>query len=90
MHRALSRALDALPGAHVRKVSRLYQTKPVGVKDQPDFLNAVIAVDVGYGQLDWGIRNEPRVVVMERTNIRNLRPDDLPWAVDGVVADRAP
>ena len=48
---------------------------------------AVIAVDVGYGQLDWGIRNDPRVVVMERTNIRNLRPDDLPWAADGVVAD---
>jgi 2-amino-4-hydroxy-6-hydroxymethyldihydropteridine diphosphokinase len=43
------RALDALPGARVRKVSRLYQTKPVGVKDQPDFLNAVVALDVPAG-----------------------------------------
>jgi 2-amino-4-hydroxy-6-hydroxymethyldihydropteridine diphosphokinase len=42
-------ALDALPGAHVRKVSRLYRTKPVGVKDQPDFLNAVVALDVPAG-----------------------------------------
>ena len=41
--------LDALPGARVRKVSRLYRTKPVGVKDQPDFLNAVIALDVPAG-----------------------------------------
>ncbi len=43
------RALDALPGARVRKVSRLYRTKPVGVKDQPDFLNAVVALDVPAG-----------------------------------------
>ena len=43
------RALDALPGARVRKVSRLYRTKPVGVRDQPDFLNAVVALDVPAG-----------------------------------------
>ena len=48
---------------------------------------AVIAVDVGYGQLDWGLRNDPRVVVMERTNVRTLEPGDLPWEPDGVVAD---
>jgi len=42
-------ALDALPGAAVRKVSRLYRTRPVGVKDQPDFLNAVVALDVPAG-----------------------------------------
>lgn len=47
----------------------------------------VIAVDVGYGQLDYGLRNDPRVVVMERTNVRSLRPDDLPWVPDGVTAD---
>jgi 23S rRNA (cytidine1920-2'-O)/16S rRNA (cytidine1409-2'-O)-methyltransferase len=35
----------------------------------------VVAVDVGYGQLDWGLRNDPRVTVMERTNFRHL-PDD--------------
>ena len=44
------RALDALPGARVRGVSRLYRTKPVGVTDQPDFLNAVVALDVPYGR----------------------------------------
>ncbi len=35
----------------------------------------VYAVDVGYGQLAWKLRQEPRVVVIERTNIRNLEPD---------------
>jgi 23S rRNA (cytidine1920-2'-O)/16S rRNA (cytidine1409-2'-O)-methyltransferase len=49
--------------------------------------SAVIAVDVGYGQLDWGLRTDDRVVVIERANVRHLAPDDLPWAPDGVVAD---
>lgn len=35
----------------------------------------VYALDVGYGQLDWKLRNDPRVVVMERTNARNIQPD---------------
>jgi 23S rRNA (cytidine1920-2'-O)/16S rRNA (cytidine1409-2'-O)-methyltransferase len=47
----------------------------------------VVAVDVGYGQLDWRIRNDERVVVLERTNIRELAPDSLPWLADGLVAD---
>jgi 23S rRNA (cytidine1920-2'-O)/16S rRNA (cytidine1409-2'-O)-methyltransferase len=38
----------------------------------------VYAVDVGYGQLDLRLRNDPRVVVMERINARNLAPDALP------------
>lgn len=38
----------------------------------------VYAIDVGYGQLDWKLRNEPRVTVMERTNARYLTADDLP------------
>ncbi len=38
----------------------------------------VYAVDVGYGQLAWTLRDDPRVVVMERTNIRNLAPESLP------------
>lgn len=42
-------ALAALPGARLRGVSRLYRTKPVGVIDQPDFLNAVVALDVSSG-----------------------------------------
>lgn len=43
------RALEALPGARLRGVSRLYRTKPVGVTEQPDFLNAVVALDVPTG-----------------------------------------
>ena len=42
-------ALHALPGARLRGVSRLYRTTPVGVTDQPDFLNAVVAVEVPAG-----------------------------------------
>ena len=37
----------------------------------------VYAVDVGYGQLDWKLRNDERVIVMERTNIRNVTPDQI-------------
>ncbi|HEY4752139.1 MAG TPA: 2-amino-4-hydroxy-6-hydroxymethyldihydropteridine diphosphokinase [Candidatus Limnocylindrales bacterium] len=43
------RALAALPGVRVRGVSRLYATAPVGVLDQPDFRNAVVAIDVSFG-----------------------------------------
>ncbi len=49
----------------------------------------VVAVDVGYGQLDWRLRNDPRVHVMERTNARHLTPRDLPFAPDLVVCDLA-
>lgn len=48
---------------------------------------AVVALDVGYGQLDWGLRNDPRVTVLERTNARTLTADVLPWRPQGVVAD---
>jgi 23S rRNA (cytidine1920-2'-O)/16S rRNA (cytidine1409-2'-O)-methyltransferase len=47
----------------------------------------VIAVDVGYGQLDWRLRNDPRVHVIERTNARSLEPGSLPFAPEGVTAD---
>lgn len=40
-------------------------------------VSRVYAVDVGYGQLAWALRNDPRVVVMERTNFRHLSPNDL-------------
>jgi len=43
------RALDSLPGARVAGVSRLYRTRPVGELTQPDFLNAVVALDVPAG-----------------------------------------
>lgn len=42
-------ALAAFPGAHLRGVSRLYATEPVGVADQPEFRNAVVALDVPAG-----------------------------------------
>jgi 23S rRNA (cytidine1920-2'-O)/16S rRNA (cytidine1409-2'-O)-methyltransferase len=48
---------------------------------------AVIAVDVAYGELHWRIRNDPRVTVLERTNARSLRPEQLPYAPDLIVAD---
>ncbi len=47
--RAAVAALGNLPGARLRGVSRLYRTKPVGVTDQPRFLNAVVALDVPAG-----------------------------------------
>lgn len=45
----------------------------------------VYAIDVGYGQLDWGLRHDPRVVVMERTNARHL--EALPELVSLVTID---
>jgi 23S rRNA (cytidine1920-2'-O)/16S rRNA (cytidine1409-2'-O)-methyltransferase len=47
----------------------------------------VIALDVGHGQIDWALRNDPRVVVIEKFNARRLTPDDLPGPVDLVVID---
>ena len=47
----------------------------------------VVAVDVGYGQLDWSLRQDPRVMVMERTNVRYLSGEDLPLPPDLLVAD---
>ncbi len=47
----------------------------------------VVSVDVGYGQLDWSLRNDPRVTVLERTNVRRLNADHLPFRPRLVVAD---
>lgn len=47
----------------------------------------VVAVDVGYGQLAWSIRSDPRVSVLDRTNVRDLGVDTLPYRPDLVVAD---
>jgi 23S rRNA (cytidine1920-2'-O)/16S rRNA (cytidine1409-2'-O)-methyltransferase len=47
----------------------------------------VIALDVGYGQLDWRLRQDPRVTVMERMNARKLSPGDLPFTPDLVSVD---
>lgn len=48
---------------------------------------AVVAVDVGYGQLAWSIRQDSRVVVLERTNVRALTPAQVGAPADVVVAD---
>jgi 23S rRNA (cytidine1920-2'-O)/16S rRNA (cytidine1409-2'-O)-methyltransferase len=47
----------------------------------------VLAVDVGYGQLDWALRTDERVALLERTNVRHMRPSDVPFEINGVVAD---
>jgi 23S rRNA (cytidine1920-2'-O)/16S rRNA (cytidine1409-2'-O)-methyltransferase len=47
----------------------------------------VVALDVGHGQFDWRLRNDPRVVVIEGKNARFLDPGDLPGPVDLVVID---
>jgi 23S rRNA (cytidine1920-2'-O)/16S rRNA (cytidine1409-2'-O)-methyltransferase len=48
---------------------------------------AVIAADVAYGELHWKIRQDERVTVMERTNVKELDPGSLPYAPDLIVAD---
>lgn len=47
----------------------------------------VYSVDCGYGQLDWKLRNDPRVLVLERTNIRYLEASDLPSRADLATVD---
>ena len=47
----------------------------------------VVALDVAYGELDWGLRNDPRVTVIERANARELEPRILPYAPELVVVD---
>lgn len=50
---------------------------------------SVIALDVGHGQLDWRLRNDPRVVVREGVNARALTRDDVPYDVSLVTIDVA-
>ncbi len=47
----------------------------------------VIAVDVGYGQMHWRLRNDPRVTVIEKINARNLSPEDINDKPDAAVID---
>src|SRR5688500_16281948 len=47
----------------------------------------VVALDVGHGQIDWKLRHDPRVVVIEGFNARHLAPADLPGPVDLVSID---
>ncbi len=47
----------------------------------------VVAIDVGYGQLDWGLRNDERVICLERTNIRYIKPEDIEIIADFATID---
>lgn len=47
----------------------------------------VIAVDVGYGQLAWSLRADPRVSVLDRVNVRNIRPDQVSPPTEVITAD---
>jgi 23S rRNA (cytidine1920-2'-O)/16S rRNA (cytidine1409-2'-O)-methyltransferase len=47
----------------------------------------VVALDVAYGELDWGLRGDERVTVLERRNARSLAADELPYRPDLIVAD---
>lgn len=47
----------------------------------------VYAVDVGYGQLAWSLRNDPRVITMERTNVRYITAEQIPEPLDLAVMD---
>ena len=49
--------------------------------------NKVYAVDVGHGQLDWKLRNDPRVIVLEKVNARSLSREHIPELVDLCVID---
>ena len=50
-------------------------------------VESVVAVDVGYGQLAWELRNDPRVTILDRTNVRHLTIEQVGEPVDLVVAD---
>ncbi len=47
----------------------------------------VIAIDVGYGQFAWKLRQDPRVEILERTNIRHVKPGDIKEAINAAVID---
>jgi len=50
-------------------------------------VSKVYAIDVGYGQLAWKLRSDERVVVMERTNVRYLTPEQMPEQIDFAAID---
>ena len=94
-------ALAALPGARLRGVSRLYATEPVGVADQPEFRNAVVALDVPRGpdpatgalvllvalkQLERAFGRQARV----RWGPRELDLDLLIFGRNRIAVDRPP
>lgn len=86
----LAGALDALPAVVVRGRRCLDAGASTG--GFTDVLlrrgaQHVVCVDVGYGQLAWAVRQDERVTVLDRTNVRDLRPEDVAPAPGLVVAD---
>jgi 23S rRNA (cytidine1920-2'-O)/16S rRNA (cytidine1409-2'-O)-methyltransferase len=83
-------ALDAFPEIEIEGRSALDAGASTGGFTQVLLergAKRVLAVDVGYGQLAWSVRQDPRVEVLERTNVRHLTGKELPWHPDLVVAD---
>lgn len=86
----LQGALRAFPDLDVRGRYALDAGASTGGFTQvllAEGVREVLAVDVGYGQLAWELRTDPRVHVRERCNVRNLVAADLPYAPDLIVAD---
>lgn len=86
----LAGALDAFPAIKIEGVRALDAGASTG--GFTDVLlkrgaNEVIAVDVGYGQLAWEIRNNPKVKILDRTNVRHLTIEQVGEPVDLIVAD---
>ena len=83
-------ALDAFPGVQVSGRDAMDAGASTGGFTQVLLergASRVLAVDVGYGQLAWSVREDARVVSLERTNVRFLTDVDLPWHAALVVAD---
>ena len=86
----LAGALDALPG--VRVAGRRCLDAGASTGGFTDVLlragaSEVVAVDVGYGQLAWSLRQDERVRVLDRTNVRDLEPDRIGGPAEVTVAD---
>jgi 23S rRNA (cytidine1920-2'-O)/16S rRNA (cytidine1409-2'-O)-methyltransferase len=83
-------ALHALPDLDVRGRRALDAGASTGGFTQvllSEGAREVTAVDVGYGQLAWNVRTDPRVHVRERLNVRTITMSDLPYSPDLIVAD---
>jgi 23S rRNA (cytidine1920-2'-O)/16S rRNA (cytidine1409-2'-O)-methyltransferase len=85
----LSRAIDSFPIDPAGKIAIDVGASTGGFTDVllQNGAARVYAVDVGQGQLAWKLRQDPRVVVLEKTNARHLSADQIPDLVDLVVCD---
>ncbi len=88
----LAGALDAFAGAGLRVSGRRCLDAGASTGGFTDVLlrreaTHVVCVDVGYGQLAWSLRNDPRVTVLDRTNVRDLTVASIGGPVEVVVAD---